>query len=522
MSKKDKAIEELTEEQALKAEKRRRKKEKKERKAQQAAASIDDSTTSPKKRKHDSAQDDAEAPSKKKTKKSQPINSTEGQEFLTSNRITLSDPSILPILSFDGLDVPEKLASAFSGFSKPTPIQACTWPPAMQGKDVVGIAETGSGKTLAFGVPALKRLISSSENTLQVLVVAPTRELAIQTHETLEKLGQPFNIASVTLMGGVPKEPQVKALKKAKKGAGGVHTRIAVGTPGRILDLANEGTCDLSNVEYLVLDEADRMLDKGFENDITKIIEKCRPSAERQTLMFSATWPEYVRRLASSFLRNPIRVTVGSEDLAANSRVEQIVEVFEDVRSKDQRLLKHLRNLMPSKAPSTTNLILIFALYKKECARIEQTLSRQGYHVSAIHGDLSQPARIQSLNNFKTGKTPLLVATDVAARGLDIPNVGVVINYTFPLQVEDYVHRIGRTGRGGRTGKSITFFTGDQTEKGLAGEFNKLLKESGVECKELQENFSMTIKKKEHGAYGAFYRDDDDLKGKKATKIVFD
>ncbi|EGO19475.1 hypothetical protein SERLADRAFT_352582 [Serpula lacrymans var. lacrymans S7.9] len=454
---------------------------------------------------------------------------TEVNDFLTKHAITIHTPddidAVVPILSFSQLAIPSGLSSAFSGFKEPTPVQACTWPPALQGRDVVGIAETGSGKTLAFGLPALARILSSppekkGKSTVTTLVVAPTRELAIQTHDTLFALGAQYGIASVAVFGGVDKAPQVKTLANANKD--GKITRIIVGTPGRILDLANDGVCDLSRVNYLVLDEADRMLDKGFENDIRAIISRTLQGAERQTMMFSATWPEAVRRLASTFQRNPVRVTVGSDDLTANSRVEQFVEVFDDVRDKDSRLLERLRSLSHkkiSKKGSDEARILIFALYKKEASRVEGTLRRHGYDVGALHGDMSQSARMEALDKFKTGETGLLVATDVAARGLDIPNVGTVINYTFPLTIEDYIHRIGRTGRGGRTGRSITFFTGDNHERALAGELARVLRESGFDnAADGLKSFPMTIKKKTHGAYGAFFRDDITAA---PSKIVF-
>ncbi|PFH50731.1 hypothetical protein AMATHDRAFT_144429 [Amanita thiersii Skay4041] len=444
---------------------------------------------------------------------------TDISEFLTKHSITIHTlqgvESHTPIISFSQLDIPDQLRTAFIGFKEPTPIQACTWPPALKGRDVIGIAETGSGKTLAFGIPALSNLARSpsqekkSKSTVSVLVVAPTRELAIQTHETLSALGKPFGIASAAVFGGVPKEPQVKMLQNASKAKDGLTTRIIVGTPGRILDLMADGACDLGNVNYLVLDEADRMLDKGFENDIRKIIESTKQGTKRQTMMFSATWPEAVRRLASTFLREPVRVTVGSDDLTANSRVEQVVQVFDDSRQKDSRLLDTLRTLALKKKPNglSDSRVLVFALYKKEASRVEQMLKRQGYTVCALHGDMSQKARIEMLEKFKTGQANLMVATDVAARGLDIPNVAAVINYTFPLTIEDYIHRIGRTGRGGKSGRSITFFTGDNHERSLAGEFARVLREGGFDYSELQK-FPMSIKKKEHSVYGAFYRDD--------------
>ncbi|KAJ7451119.1 P-loop containing nucleoside triphosphate hydrolase protein [Mycena latifolia] len=456
----------------------------------------------------------------------------EAAAFLKEHSITIHTPpgeeELPPILAFAQLAIPDELRPCFAGFSAPTPIQACTWPPALQGRDVVGIAETGSGKTLAFGIPALARLITSPPpneggSTVSVLVVAPTRELAIQTHDTLSALGAPLGIASVAVFGGVPKEPQVRMLRNMNKGKNGATTRVVVGTPGRILDLVQEGVCDLSGVNYLVLDEADRMLDKGFENDIRNIISNTKQGTERQTMMFSATWPDAVRRLASTFQQNPVRVTVGSDDLTANSRVTQVVEVFDDTRSKDNRLLGHLRTLGHKKTTKTGGdeaRILVFALYKKEASRVEQRLRQEGYSVGALHGDLSQSARMEALDRFKNGTTGLLVATDVAARGLDIPNVGAVINYTFPLTIEDYIHRIGRTGRGGKSGKSITFFTGENHERSLAGELARVLRESGFECEGLKK-FPMTIKKKEHSAYGAFFRDDIEMP-KGPTKIVFD
>ncbi|KAL1662204.1 P-loop containing nucleoside triphosphate hydrolase protein [Schizophyllum commune] len=435
-------------------------------------------------------------------------------------------PRPTPVVSFAQLAVPEEIRQSFKGFKEPTPIQACTWPPALEGRDVVGIAETGSGKTLAFGIPLLNRLITSRSTTTKsapvtAIVVAPTRELAIQTHDTLSALGKPFGIASVAVFGGVPKEPQVRMLRNANKAKDGMTTRVVVGTPGRILDLMNDGACDLANVDYLVLDEADRMLDKGFENDIRNIISATKPLAERQTLMFSATWPDSVRKLASTFQNNPVRVTVGSDDLTANSRVEQVVEVLDDGRQKDSRLTALLRNANLKKvaAGMDESRVLVFALYKKECSRVEQNLRRQGFSVGGLSGDMSQSARIEALEAFKTGKTNLLVATDVAARGLDIANVGLVVNYTFPLTIEDYIHRIGRTGRGGKSGKSITFFTGEGHERALAGELARVLHDSGFECEGLKK-FPMTIKKKEHSVYGAFYRDDIQMP-KAPTKLTF-
>ncbi|KAG8833138.1 RNA-dependent ATPase [Serendipita sp. 399] len=437
--------------------------------------------------------------------------------FLKKNAISIHG-DVAPILSFSQLDVSDNLKQCLATFKEPTPIQACSWPPLLAGKDVVGIAETGSGKTLAFGIPALAQLANTERppkgQNIGVLVVSPTRELAVQTHETLLAAGKPLGITSVCLYGGVEKEGQKKLLKDKR-------LRIIVGTPGRLLDLANEGACDFGFVKFLVLDEADRMLDKGFENDIRRIIEKT-DAASRQTVMFSATWPDSVRRLAASFQRDPVRITVGQDDLTANKRVEQVIDVFDDPRQKDGKLLKILRQVQKKsiKAGSAELRTLIFVLYKNEAPRVEQLLKGEGYSVSVLHGNVSQDARLKALNDFKTGVSGCLVATDVAARGLDIPNVGTVINYTFPLTVEDWVHRIGRTGRGGHEGKSITFFTGEKHERALAGELMKVVRESGYEeFAQGLRKFPMTVKKKEHGAYGAYFKEvDTTVKG---TKIVF-
>ncbi|KAF7310410.1 hypothetical protein HMN09_00583000 [Mycena chlorophos] len=520
---------------------------KKKRKAEEALAAneetadaaipaIDSKKEKKKKRKHAEEATATDAPSKKAKPNAlaPPTTPAAAEAFLSKHSVTITTPpvhsSLPPVTEFAQLAIPEELRASFKGFKEPTPIQACAWPHALLGRDVVGIAETGSGKTLAFGIPALSQLLSAptpartgGTSTVSVLVVAPTRELALQTQENLAKIGEPLGIGSVAVFGGVPKEGQIKQLRNLHKEK--TTTRIIVGTPGRILDLVQEGVCDLSGVNYLVLDEADRMLDKGFENDIRRIIaETKQEKGARQTMMFSATWPDAVRRLASTFQQDPVRVTVGSDDLTANSRVEQVVEVFDDARSKDSRLVNHLRSLGhkkgSAKGTDESSRILVFALYKKEASRVEQRLRQDGYSVGALHGDMSQSARLDALEKFKNGTTGLLVATDVAARGLDIPNVRAVINYTFPLTIEDYIHRIGRTGRGGKSGKSITFFTGENHERSLAGELARVLRESGFVCEGLKK-FPMTIKKKEHGAYGAFFRDDIPVPSK-PTKIVFD
>ncbi|KAI5451324.1 RNA-dependent ATPase [Naganishia albida] len=449
--------------------------------------------------------------------------------FLATHNITLKPTPYRLFLDFATIPIKPEFRPYLKDYKQPTPIQAASWPKLFAGDDVIGIAETGSGKTLTFGLPGLQLLTTlpssinavkgkgkGNTNPIQLLVLAPTRELALQTYDTVSALGKYVGIEAVCLFGGMSRDEQSRQVKQK-------DVRVVVGTPGRILDLANSGDVDFSNVKYLVLDEADRMLDQGFENDIRKIIGFC-PSREqgRQTVMFSATWPESVRRLASTFLTKPVHITVGSDELTANKRITQIVEVFENTREKEGRLLGHLRDFFKSfpKDSPVPARILVFALYKKEASRLEQTIKRAGYKVAGLHGDLGQDARIRALNSLKDGSVNVLVATDVAARGLDIPSVQLVINVTFPLTTEDYVHRIGRTGRAGLSGKAITFYTGEAHEKSLAGEFKRVLRDAGAEIPEALAQMSGTIKKKEHGSYGAFYRDTSDAPPPK--KIKFD
>ena len=437
--------------------------------------------------------------------------------FLQTNAITIDNPSsstLRPITQFSQL--PKTFdSSPFAGFSAPTPIQSAAWPFLLNGQDVVGVAETGSGKTLAFGVPLIRSIISQSSSShskpsCRAIVVSPTRELAVQIHTQLESLAKAVSLQTVCVYGGVPKDAQRDALRTA---------HIVVATPGRLNDLIQEGSADLSNVRYLVLDEADRMLDKGFEDEIRKIISTT-PSTDRQTLMFTATWPESVRKLASTFMKSPVHIFIGANnptgELRANTRITQLVEVV-DGMYKQTRLVQLLSQYHGKK--NKDDRILIFCLYKKEAARIEDFLRRQGHSVAGIHGDMSQPARSASLEGFKSGKCTLLVATDVAARGLDIPAVKLVINVTFPLTVEDYVHRIGRTGRGGKDGLAITLFT-DQ-DKPQAGGLINVLKAAKQNVPEELLKFGTTVKKKGHEAYGAFYKDMGPGEMKTATKIKF-
>ena len=364
--------------------------------------------------------------------------------FLTSNFISIADPTtpdaLRPIMAFSQLPKDANpQPSPFTNFKNPTPIQAASWPFLLNGRDVIGVAETGSGKTLAFGIPCIRHIASmpkkSKGGPARAVIVSPTRELAVQIYEQIIMIAKPAGFHAVCVYGGVPKDDQRTDLKTA---------HIIVATPGRLNDLVEEGSARLGNVTYMVLDEADRMLDKGFEDAIRQIISGTAPSASRQTLMFTATWPPSVRELAATFMHDPVKIAIGdnpSGELRANTRIKQTVEVV-DPRGKEQRLLQLLKQYQSGAAKN--DRILVFCLYKKEATRIEGFLRMKGLRVAGIHGDLSQEKRAASLEGFKQGKTPLLVATDVAARGLDIPAVKVVINVTFPLTVEDYVHRIGR------------------------------------------------------------------------------
>lgn len=385
------------------------------------------------------------------------------ETYLSEKQISINEPrsttSLRPITKFSYLDLDEQLAKPFAGFASPTPIQAASWPYLLSGRDMIGVAETGSGKTLAFGLPCVRHILAQKKRKgAGAVVVSPTRELAIQIQEQLVKLAEPVGLHCACIYGGVPKDDQRVAMKKAN---------IIVATPGRLNDLLGELPDALSGAKYVVLDEADRMLDKGFEEDIRKIVGATAPSTERQTLMFTATWPPSVRDLAATFMREPVRINIGDNndgELRANTRISQTVEVV-DPRGKEQRLLQLLKEHTAGKKKD--DRILIFALYKKEATRVENFIRAKGFRVAGIHGDLSQVQRLKSLENFKKGDVPLLVATDVAARGLDIPAVKLVINVTFPLTAEDYVHRIGRTGRAGKEGKAITLFT--EQDKALSG-----------------------------------------------------
>ncbi|KAL3812233.1 hypothetical protein ACJIZ3_013501 [Penstemon smallii] len=368
--------------------------------------------------------------------------------YCQKHEVTATGENIpAPFMTFEATGFPPAILQEIhmAGFSAPTPIQAQTWPIALQNRDIVAIAKTGSGKTLGYLMPAFIHLSRRRNNPLNgptVLVLAPTRELATQIQDEAIKFGRSSRVSCTCLYGGAPKGPQLKELERGAD--------IVVATPGRLNDILEMRRIDFRQVSLLVLDEADRMLDMGFEPQIRKIVNEIPP--RRQTLMYTATWPKEVRKIAGDLLVNPAQVNIGSVDeLAANKSITQYVEVVPEME-KQRRLEQILRS------QERGSKIIIFCSTKKLCDHLTRSLGRN-FGAAAIHGDKSQGERDWVLNQFRSGKSPILVATDVAARGLDIRDIRVVVNYDFPTGIEDYVHRIGRTGRAGATGIAYTFFS---------------------------------------------------------------
>lgn len=343
-----------------------------------------------------------------------------------------------------GLDHDLLKAIAQSGFEEATPIQAETIPLVLAGKDVIGQAQTGTGKTAAFGLPILQN-IDKADRSIQALVISPTRELAIQTQEELYRLGQDKKIKVQAVYGGADIRRQIRQLSE--------HPQIVVGTPGRILDHIGRHTLKLQNLKVLVLDEADEMLDMGFIDDIEKIVKQM-PTA-RQTLLFSATIPASIMRLTNKFMHEPVTVKIKAKELTADT-VEQYY-----VRAKDYEKFDVMTRLFDVQDP---DLALIFGRTKRRVDELTRGLKARGYRAEGIHGDLTQQKRMSVLRQFKSGQLDFLVATDVAARGLDISGVTHVYNYDIPQDPDSYVHRIGRTGRAGHKGVSVTFVTPNEIE----------------------------------------------------------
>lgn len=360
-----------------------------------------------------------------------------------------------PVRSFMEASFPQYVndAIAQAGFSEPSPIQAQGWPVALSGHDMIGIAQTGSGKTLSFLLPAIVH-INAQERLRHgdgpiCLVLAPTRELAMQIQKECSKFGASSGLRNTCLYGGVPKGPQIRDLKQGAE--------IVIATPGRLIDLLDMGVTNLRRVTYLCLDEADRMLDMGFEDQVRKICGQIRP--DRQTLLWSATWPKSVQSLARDLCKeDPVHINIGSQELTANHRITQHVEVISHYAKRD-RLNQIVKEAMGS---DETAKVIIFAETKRGCDDLTRNMRMDGLPALSIHGDKTQQERDWVLSEFRGGRNPILVATDVAARGLDVKDIKFVINYDMPNNIEDYVHRIGRTGRAGRTGTAYAFFTEDK------------------------------------------------------------
>ncbi|MCM4160733.1 DEAD/DEAH box helicase [Antarcticibacterium flavum] len=364
-------------------------------------------------------------------------------------------------MTFTQLELTEPLQKAVqqAGYKNPTPIQSQSIPAILNGRDILGCAQTGTGKTAAFSIPTIQLLSRSARKNgqkpaVRSLILTPTRELAIQIGESLAQYGSFSPLKHLVIFGGVPQHSQVQALKH------GVD--ILVATPGRLLDLMDQGYISLSQLEIFTLDEADRMLDMGFVHDVKKVIKKI--PAKRQTLFFSATMPDAIVDLANSILNNPLKVEVTPVSSTAEMIGQEVY--FIDKTNKKKLLIDILKN-------GDDDRILVFTRTKHGANKVVKDLTKVGIKAEAIHGNKTQNARQKALKNFKDKTTRVLVATDIAARGIDIDELALVINYEIPNIAETYVHRIGRTGRAGASGKAISFC--DFEEKAYLKDIQKLI-----------------------------------------------
>jgi len=366
--------------------------------------------------------------------------------------------------SFSNLQLAEPLARAVAemGYETMTPIQAQAIPVVLTGSDVMGAAQTGTGKTAAFSLPLLQRLLkhengstSPARHPVRALVLLPTRELADQVAQQIKLFSKNTNLRSAVVFGGIDMKPQTAELKKG--------VEVLVATPGRLLDHIEAKNAVLNQVEYVVLDEADRMLDIGFLPDLQRILSYL--PKQRTTLLFSATFSPEIKRLANSYLKDPVTIEVARPNETASTVEQHFYSVSDDEKRHALRQIVRQRGLTQA---------FVFVNSKLGCARLARSLERDGLKTTALHGDKSQDERLKSLAAFKSGEVDLLVATDVAARGLDIKDVPAVFNFDVPFNAEDYVHRIGRTGRAGASGLAVTFVAPSDTR--LVGDIEKLLK----------------------------------------------
>ena len=367
-------------------------------------------------------------------------------------------------MRFDELGLCAELLRAIAeeGYTEPTPVQSQGIPPVLRGQDVMAGAQTGTGKTAAFTLPMLEKLkhhantsVSPARHPVRALIITPTRELAAQVFESIRTYGKHIPLRSACVFGGVNIDPQIAELRAG--------VEILVATPGRLLDHVHQRTVNLGQVEILVLDEADRMLDMGFMPDIKRILALL--PAKRQSLMFSATFPEDIKRLASQMLKDPVRIQVAPSNAVTDLVTHSAFKV--DVRYK-RDFLEHLIR------DRDMRQVLVFTRTKISATRLARELLRDGYPCAALHSDRTQQERMRALADFKDGKLQLLVATDIAARGLDIEQLPHVINYELPHNPEDYIHRIGRTGRAGQPGEAISLVAPDEEE--LLASIERLLK----------------------------------------------
>ena len=352
-------------------------------------------------------------------------------------------------MKFVDLNLSDPIARALreEEYETPTPIQAQAIPPVMEGRDVLGCAQTGTGKTAAFALPVLHNLSQQQQpagrRMIRCLILSPTRELALQILESLRSYGRHLPLRHTVIFGGVGQHPQVQALRQ------GVDVLVA--TPGRLLDLMNQGYVDLGSVETFILDEADRMLDMGFITDIRRIVPAL--PQERQTLMFSATMPNEIRKLADSILTKPVSVQV--TPVASTVKLIDQSVYFVDKNNKPQLLVHLIENTGISRA-------IVFMRTKRGADKVVRKLHKAGIKSEAIHGDKTQSARQRAMTNFRSGKTQILIASDIASRGIDVDDISHVFNYDVPNEPETYVHRIGRTGRAGASGQAISFCAVDE------------------------------------------------------------
>ena len=377
--------------------------------------------------------------------------------------------------SFSELQLSPTLSRAIAemGYESMTPIQAQAIPVVLQGRDVMGAAQTGTGKTAAFSLPLLQRMLkhenastSPARHPVRALVLLPTRELAVQVADQIAQYAKYTQLRSTVVFGGMDMKPQTAELKKG--------VEVLVATPGRLLDHIEAKNCVLNQVEYVVLDEADRMLDIGFLPDLQRILSYLPKT--RTTLLFSATFSTEIKRLASSYLQDPITIEVARSNATASTVEQHFYRVDDD----DKRTV--LRQILRERGVSQA---FVFVNSKLGCARLARSLERDGLKTTALHGDKSQDERLKALDAFKQGQVDLLVCTDVAARGLDIKDVPAVFNFDIPFNAEDYVHRIGRTGRAGASGLAVSFVSGKDTR--LLADIEKLIgKKLELEAVELE------------------------------------